>query len=647
MRKLNILFLLLIAGMPLSMMAQKMGNYADNWYIDYTGSRSSVTAPSSIAGPLTFTMANDGDTAGGDWGKAFKDLGAPILNADVVKADPYDACATTLNNPSAINGKVALILRGGCEFGEKAKRAQDAGAIAVIIVNQLDGPPVGMGAGAQGANVTIPVIMISKDEGAKIEAQLGTGVKVSFATWGNGYTKDIGIVDRGISLGHAYTIPIQILKGSTDNPYKNLDGAVIGNFGSTNASNVKLKRTLSWTPTGGSTSVVSTDSIEGLTIGVSDSIITPFIDRPYDLNATTTGRYDVKYEVTAGNFVDDYPGDNTSTYSIHITDRWFSKGRFDLNKNLAMSGLSTTLNNSTTGTQGNFTWGPSYYFDKANYVLERVQVGLTKNIPTGGSNSMQGTPDLYIWIWEWKDVNADGFMQIKEVDIVASGKKTFGAADTSGQIHTLDIKDAYNENIAYASKAKTWYWVTAAVPEATFLMCDGVTNYFPRTWAKANATTSSLETYAPMYGNSYQNIAAPNKTDTTLLQHFPFGRFYVNTDSTRFSQQKDGFVPAIPLQVSLWFNNVENTTTSSLDIKLYPNPATDVVTASVNVGNTVSKVHYKVLNAMGAEIMNATHNNVTGTDKYSVSTSQLAAGSYYMIIDANDKIKVEKFSIIK
>ncbi len=57
-----------------------------------------------------------------------------------------DACED-LVNANEIAGKIAMIDRGTCEFGSKALRAQQAGAVAVIICNFED-PAAGMAGGS-------------------------------------------------------------------------------------------------------------------------------------------------------------------------------------------------------------------------------------------------------------------------------------------------------------------------------------------------------------------------------------------------------------------------------------------------------------------------------------------------------------------
>jgi photosystem II stability/assembly factor-like uncharacterized protein len=79
-------------------------------------------------------------------------------------------------NAAQLAGKVAVIYRGGCEFGQKALRAQQAGAIAVVIVNsfpnQVPPPP---GPGSVGAQVSIPVVAVSAEQGAILAFAIRAG----------------------------------------------------------------------------------------------------------------------------------------------------------------------------------------------------------------------------------------------------------------------------------------------------------------------------------------------------------------------------------------------------------------------------------------------------------------------------------------
>lgn len=71
-----------------------------------------------------------------------------------------------------IKNNVALIDRGEVTFSEKIKRAEAAGAIGVVIVNNTDGEPFGMGGDGK---YNIPAIMIAKDLGVKVKAAMKMG----------------------------------------------------------------------------------------------------------------------------------------------------------------------------------------------------------------------------------------------------------------------------------------------------------------------------------------------------------------------------------------------------------------------------------------------------------------------------------------
>lgn len=107
----------------------------------------------AVAGP-EFTgivaVANDGTDAGGD------------------------AC-TPLVNASDIAGRIALVDRGVCSFDVKVLNAQAAGAIGVLVANNVPGV---IEPGGVNAAVTVPVLGISLDGGNQIRA-LAPGPQVA------------------------------------------------------------------------------------------------------------------------------------------------------------------------------------------------------------------------------------------------------------------------------------------------------------------------------------------------------------------------------------------------------------------------------------------------------------------------------------
>ncbi|ORX74870.1 subtilisin-like protein [Linderina pennispora] len=78
-------------------------------------------------------------------------------------------CATISQD---LKGKVALVQRGNCTFNEKAVNAQAAGAVGVIIYNNV----VGMfSPSVTDETVEIPLVLISKDDGAYAVSALTSG----------------------------------------------------------------------------------------------------------------------------------------------------------------------------------------------------------------------------------------------------------------------------------------------------------------------------------------------------------------------------------------------------------------------------------------------------------------------------------------
>jgi subtilisin family serine protease len=96
------------------------------------------------------------------------------IEAAVILANPSDACSF-LSNEEELDGNIVLLDRGGCFFLNKLQHAEAAGALAAIVVNNVDGPPVLMSASG---TVGIPAVMISRRDGDLLKANLAGGVTV-------------------------------------------------------------------------------------------------------------------------------------------------------------------------------------------------------------------------------------------------------------------------------------------------------------------------------------------------------------------------------------------------------------------------------------------------------------------------------------
>ena len=127
-----------------------------------------VDSPASVAGDYIATE--------GGFTKPLGTVGT--ITAPMVSAEPQKACAP-LSNGAAISGKIVLIERGDCLFVTKFQHAVDAGAIAVIVVdNEYSALPFAMG-GGDGDAFGIPGVLIRRADGETIAPALAEGVVVT------------------------------------------------------------------------------------------------------------------------------------------------------------------------------------------------------------------------------------------------------------------------------------------------------------------------------------------------------------------------------------------------------------------------------------------------------------------------------------
>lgn len=161
----------------------------------WDGGAVKVAAPLFLA-PLMKLQASGTLTASYDYGTA--SFGAPVTAANfsgtIVSAMsagstppppaastlPQQACEPlTPASAAAVSGNIAIVDRGSCGFAVKAKNAQNAGAIGVIVANNVAGAAPGLG-GADNT-VTIPTLSVSQADGMAIRAAL-PGVNAAIVT---------------------------------------------------------------------------------------------------------------------------------------------------------------------------------------------------------------------------------------------------------------------------------------------------------------------------------------------------------------------------------------------------------------------------------------------------------------------------------
>ncbi|CDO09371.1 amidohydrolase [Mycolicibacterium cosmeticum] len=110
------------------------------------------------AKPLNYTIGTpDGGVRG------------PLVAA---RADDSPGCAESDYDGLPVRGAVVLVDRGTCPFGDKQANAAKRGAVALIVANNVDGDEFG-GTLGEDTDVQIPVVSVTKAEGARLRAAPG------------------------------------------------------------------------------------------------------------------------------------------------------------------------------------------------------------------------------------------------------------------------------------------------------------------------------------------------------------------------------------------------------------------------------------------------------------------------------------------
>ncbi|WP_452232977.1 PA domain-containing protein [Lacinutrix sp. MEBiC02595] len=217
------------------------GSTGDSYFV--SASSITVNAPGSIAGDYqSFPTTNFGPVI-----DAVITADAILSNSTVPFTNPDNTVSTETTEgcgPSTLDmtGKIALIRRGNCSFVQKVKAAQDAGAIAAIMMNNVSGEPIPMG--GTDATITIPSVMISKEngdllEGAVIAGTLSVSLTPASGTFTATVVPGIQHINDIIVVDNAGTSDIYVAAGeavySSSNAGTTVGGETYGLYKSSDA----------------------------------------------------------------------------------------------------------------------------------------------------------------------------------------------------------------------------------------------------------------------------------------------------------------------------------------------------------------------------------------------------------------------------
>ncbi len=645
MNRILIAFLLclpmFVAGQtyhPMHFGVNAHGVSVPNWYANYQGITVRVVAPSTIVGDVNYYAANSGTGASTDWG------GTGVNITDTVKMAPSgdtEGCSAVTSG--YYSGKIAIVYRGTCEFSYKALVAQNGGAAAVIVINTVPGGPLTMGTGSYGSSITIPVFMISKDDGAAIVNQIRSSVPVVMninTFWRSGYANDLKIVKGGYSTSAYYSVPWQMLNVHPANSaYANINGLFVANVGNNNASHVKMVGALTFNPTRGAPFLARLDSMVLNNFPSTDSIWSLY-GNTYNLPTITgPGRFDLQYNLRSDS-TDNNTIDNSYKYSFFASDSIMSKGKYDFVNNRPVVEAYVTPSSSSP-----VIWSVPYFIAKGGYILKNVQFSASTTAWTFGTGSVT---NLYVYKWTDGRVASDSLIQNGELSLVGLARKVYNdTVDSIYQTFTVPVGDTSGLPATIVLDSNSWYVVGAEMNAGWALGFDGYLNGHVRSCGLQHRGVK--EYYNPIWlGDRYTSTNSQLANPTGSMYPWAFdGTGSYAIDSVVFRNEA-GLVPAIALNLQPcitpdagtitgssivctsgavpMFDSAAGGVWSSTDTSIARVSATGVVTA---VRDGVDTILYTISNACGTAIARRPINvysplspgTITGVDSVCVASS--------------------------
>lgn len=417
-----------------------------------------VENPSELEGNYEMTWA---DPAGG-WGSP--DLNDPlnattgslVFAVDGTSADSL--CCDTIGgivNGTEIDGNIAVIYRGSCQFGLKAYNAQNSGAIAVVIINNVPGSPIGMAPGDVGANVVIPVVMITQQAGEDLATQINAGTVTAFiGSKQNYYANDIGMWPMDLMVAPSTRVPALIAQDSTE--FSVPLGSWIFNYGQNTQQNVNFSTTVTYAGNTVYNQVATADSLAS-----GDSI---WFDIPnFNQTSYPDGKYDITYTVSADSS-DNFIADNSRTVSFTIGDEYLAYAELD-------STSLPVIDASYRPTDNTGEFGICIQFKDSN-ASRLAAMGMYFGASTGAADVLNGAYVETV-LYEWNNV----FENLNDTTNFPAGTAwdlnpiAFGDYSYEADLQSTLVYSSFNEAVPLVDNQR--YLFCAVTSETTVYLSFG------------------------------------------------------------------------------------------------------------------------------------------------------------------------------
>jgi subtilisin family serine protease len=136
------------------------------------------SVPHFVGAEVTAAGATYG-AAAGDFATVDADLTAALHALTGTTNGLSTACSALA--AGSLNGQIALLSRGTCTFTVKIRNAQAAGAVAVLVANNVAGDPSAMGTDGTPDQPTIPAYMVSRADGQALLGANGAATTIAAA----------------------------------------------------------------------------------------------------------------------------------------------------------------------------------------------------------------------------------------------------------------------------------------------------------------------------------------------------------------------------------------------------------------------------------------------------------------------------------
>ncbi len=574
-----------------------------------------VNAPASVAREISTLgkPANDGS-----WG--FGDIDTMrIRTADVACVVlPDDSLACSPLAPGSMAGKIAIVHRGTCEFGCKAKAAQDAGAIACIIINNQPAM-INMSGGACGADVMIPTLLIDQTEGNSIKAAICANGNITMGTYRGVFANNIGIDKAtGAASPMAAAYPNGYIQDTMDYVFQ--PSIFIDNNGNADQNNVLARATINliYSPTQPYPQQV-----------YKDSTVIPSIqraDQPRDTaevffnvfdiydavaNSDRRGIYELVYQIESPNG-DEFPGDNVVRYQFRITEEMFSL--VPLNPNTNDIAQFNPISPSVTGlapTNRVFKFGPVMNTPTLG-AGQSVFIDSVRLAVSAGDTVDFTALQINVEVHKWVDADANGGIAETELTQVGNGLLAFSDVSEKGKFISVGIDDAVTGDPGpIALEPNTTYLILAAYRG------DDMVSF-----------SSGPDDYAyERYYNNHAGLVSP-----VFVNQWYSG--FTDTPVAGFRIDLSGsIVDAVATKPSL----------NQIAVSVYPNPSRDYL--NVQLDQKVSATATIEVQDLNGRTLKAVAAGSAETTR--INTRDLSNGIYQMVIRSAEGVAVKKFAIAK